>query len=323
MDKFEVKLDQAARAAWLSYVGGRTQDEIAAQLGVSRPGVQRLLALARQEGLVKVRVDHPIANCMALAEAIRDRFGLEFCDVAPADAGTSDSEARYLAVAAAERLSRYLDRSEPLTLSLGTGRSVRATVEALSRIDRPQHRFVSLVGNVARDGSANRYDGVMILADKTGGERFLLPAPVVAGSVSEKEALREQTLFRAITEVARQAEAAFVGVGRIDRQATLFQDHFISEAELDELISGGAVGELLGWPMNAQGELVDCSTSRRVTSLPLEMFLEQTLVALAGGRDKGPAILAALRGGWLKGLVTDEHAARFIVDTEMAARESA
>ncbi|CAN0516059.1 unnamed protein product, partial [Ectocarpus sp. 12 AP-2014] len=53
MDKFEVKLDQAARAAWMSYVGGMTQDEIACQLGVSRPGVQRLLALARQEGLVK------------------------------------------------------------------------------------------------------------------------------------------------------------------------------------------------------------------------------------------------------------------------------
>lgn len=322
MDKFEVKLDQAARAAWLSYVGGRTQDEIAAQLGVSRPGVQRLLALARQEGLVKVRIDHPIASCMALAEFIQDRFGLAFCDVAPVDASITSSGAAYLAVAAAERLSRYLDRTEPLTLSLSTGRSVRAMVEALSRIDRPQHRFVSLVGNVARDGSANRYDGVMILADKTGGERFLLPAPVVASSVAEKEALRDQRLFQAIVEVAKQAEAAFVGVGRIDRQATLFQDHFISEAELDELLSLEAVGELLGWPMNARGELIDCSPSRRVTSLPLEMLHEQTLVGLAGGRDKGPAILAALRGGWLNGLVTDEHAARYIVDVEMARCKS-
>ncbi len=323
VDKFEVKLDQAARAAWLSYIGGRTQDEIATQLGVSRPGVQRLLTLARQEGLVKVSVDHPIANCMALAEAIRDRFGLAFCDVAPADASDAASSARYLAVAAAERLSRYLDRTDPLTLSLGTGRSVRAMVEALGRIDRPQHRFVSLVGNVARDGSANRYDGVMVLADKTGGERFLLPAPVVADSVAEKTALCDQRLFQAVVDVARQAEVAFVGVGRIDRQATLFQDHFISEVELDELIAGGAVGELLGWPMNARGERVDCSTSQRITSLPLEMFREQTLVALAGGRDKGPAILAALRGGWLKGLVTDEHAARRIVDTEMASCEGA
>lgn len=314
VDKFEVKLDQAARAAWLSYVGGRTQDEIATQLGVSRPGVQRLLALARQEGLVKVHIDHPIANCMAMSQVIRERFGLEFCDVVPADPGAADSSAHYLAVAGAERLERYLDQAAPLTLSLGTGRSVRAMVEALSRIDRPQHRFVSLVGNVARDGSSNRYDGVMVLADKTGGERFLLPAPVVAGSVEEKQALLAQRLFHSVAEVAREAEAAFIGVGRIDRRATLFQDHFINEGELEELLDQQAVGELLGWPLNQAGEVVDCSITRRVTSLPLEMFRDQLLVALAGGRDKGPAILASLRGGWLKGLITDENAARHIID---------
>ncbi len=314
MDKFEVKLDQAARAAWMSFVGGMTQDEIAQQLGVSRPGVQRLLALARQEGLIKVHIDHPIASCMALAGAIRERFALDFCDVVPAEPGASDGAANYLAVAGAERIARLVERSEPLTLALGTGRSVRATVETLSRMERPQHRFVSLVGNVARDGSANRYDGVMVLADKTGGERFLLPAPVVAGSVEEKEAMQQQYLFRAITEVARRAEAGFIGIGKIDRQATLFQDHFITEEELEELLDLEAVGELLGWPMNARGELIDCSTSRRITSLPLEMLAGQSLVALAGGLDKAPAILAALRGGWLKGLVTDEVAARYITE---------
>lgn len=316
MDKFERKLDQAARAAWMSYVGGITQDEIAQQLGVSRPGVQRLLALARQEGLIKVRIDHPISACMTLAAAIRDRYGLDYCDVVPAEPDAPDGGAYYLAAAGAERLSRLVERSEPLTLSLGTGRSVRATVEAMSRYDRPQHRFVSLVGNVARDGSANRYDGVMVLADKTGGERFLLPTPVVADSVEEKQAMLGQRLFQAITEVARQAEAAFIGVGRIDRQATLFQDHFIDESDLEELLKLKAVGELLGWPMSRDGEVIDCSITRRVTSLPLAMLHEQPLVAIAGGREKGPALLAALRGGWLNGLITDETAARYI--TEMS-----
>lgn len=316
MDKFERKLDQAARAAWMSYVGGITQDEIALQLGVSRPGVQRLLALARQEGLIKVRIDHPISACMAMAAAIRDRYGLDYCDVVPAEPDAPDGAATYLATAGAERISRLVVRSEPLTLSLGTGRSIRATVEAMSRYDRPQHRFVSLVGNVARDGSANRYDGVMVLADKTGGERFLLPTPVVADSVEEKEAMRGQRLFQAIMAVAKQAETAFIGVGRIDPQATLFQDHFIDESDLEELLGLETVGELLGWPMNRDGEVIDCSITRRVTSLPLEMLRDQPLVAIAGGREKGPALLAALRGGWLNGLITDETAARYL--TEMS-----
>ncbi|WP_111494600.1 sugar-binding transcriptional regulator [Marinobacter bohaiensis] len=314
MDKFELRLDQAARAAWLSYVGGRTQDEIAAQLGVSRPGVQRLLALARQEGLVKVHIDHPISNCMILSQAIRDQFGLEFCDVVPSDPGEDHSSARYIAVAGCDRLSRYLERSDPLTLSLGSGRTVRAMVEAVSRMERPQHRFVSLVGNVARDGSSNRYDGVTALADKTASERFLLPAPVVAGSVEERDALLHQRLFHAIAQVAVEAEVGFIGVGPINRHATLFQDHFINEAELDELLGCNAVGELLGWPLDRQGHLVDCSITRRITSPALETLCKQRLVALAGGDEKGPAILAALRGRWIRGLITDETAARYVVE---------
>lgn len=314
MDKFEVKLDQAARAAWMSYVGGITQDEIAQQLGVSRPGVQRLLALARQEGLVKVHIDHPIAAYMAMGDAIREYFGLDFCDVVPAESEVPDGADHYLAVAGAERIARLVERQKPLTLALGTGRAVRATVEALSRVERPQHRFVSLVGNVARDGSSNRYDGVMVLADKTGGERFLLPAPVVASSVEEKTSMQEQRLFQAIFEVARDAEAGFIGIGKIDRQATLFQDHFISERELEELIALDAVGELLGWPLNASGQVIDCTVTQRVTSQPLSNLVQQSLVALSVGLEKAPAILAALRGGWIKGLVTDEVAARYIIE---------
>ena len=54
--KREEKLDLAARAAWLYYVAGNTQQEIAKKLQISRPVAQRLVALALQQGIVKVRV---------------------------------------------------------------------------------------------------------------------------------------------------------------------------------------------------------------------------------------------------------------------------
>ena len=219
MDKFEQRLEQAARAAWLSYVGGRTQDDIAVQLGVSRPGVQRLLSLARQERLVKISIDHPVASSMALSDTLVEHFGLSFCDVVPSDTQSPESIAEYLAVAGAERLAFYLGRQQPQTISLSTGRAVRAAVEALSRSERPQHRIVSLVGNVALDGSSNRYDGVMLLADKIGADRFLLPAPVVAASIEEKESLQGQNLVKAVFKVACEADVGMIGIGRRDAQA--------------------------------------------------------------------------------------------------------
>ena len=75
------RLDDAARAGWLYYVAGNTQDEIAQKLGVSRQTAQRLVAMAVAEKLVKVRLDHPIGRCMDLAEALRDRWSLRVAEV--------------------------------------------------------------------------------------------------------------------------------------------------------------------------------------------------------------------------------------------------
>ena len=79
------RLDDAARAGWLYYVAGNTQDEIARKLGVSRQSAQRLVSLAVSERLIKVRLDHPIANCMELSTRLTERFGLQSCEVVPSD----------------------------------------------------------------------------------------------------------------------------------------------------------------------------------------------------------------------------------------------
>ena len=84
------RLDDAARAGWLYYVAGNTQDEIARKLGVSRQTAQRLVAMAVSERLVKVRIDHPIGRCMDLSDALMETFGLRLCDVVPSDPDAPD-----------------------------------------------------------------------------------------------------------------------------------------------------------------------------------------------------------------------------------------
>ena len=68
------RLDLAARAAWLYYIKRRTQDEIAADLSVSRPNAQRLVALAISEGLIKFRLDHPLLKSLELVVRLLERF---------------------------------------------------------------------------------------------------------------------------------------------------------------------------------------------------------------------------------------------------------
>ena len=118
-DRDEARLDDAARAGWLYYVAGNTQDEIAHKLGISRQSAQRLVSLAVSKKLIKVRLDHPIASCMALAEALTKRYDLRYCDVVPSDP-SSTSTVLGVAEAAAAYLERILASPKPLVVALGT-----------------------------------------------------------------------------------------------------------------------------------------------------------------------------------------------------------
>src|SRR6201985_1572296 len=97
-----LRLDEAARAGWLYYVAGNTQDEIARKLGISRQSAQRLVSLAMTERLIKVRLDHPIARCMELSSALKQRYDLRYCEVSPSDPTSASSTLGISQIAAAE-----------------------------------------------------------------------------------------------------------------------------------------------------------------------------------------------------------------------------
>ncbi|MCB1417976.1 MAG: sugar-binding transcriptional regulator, partial [Notoacmeibacter sp.] len=257
------KLDDAARAGWLYYVAGNTQDQIAAKLGVSRQSAQRLVSLAMSEGLVKVRVDHPIAACMDLAGKLTSRFGLKWCEVAPSDPA-SQSATLGVAQACAAEMEKWLRKPEPVVMAVGTGRTMKAAVELLPPLDCPQHKVVSLTGNISPDGSAAFYNVVFTLADIVNVRSFPMPLPVIASSAEERAMLHAQKMIRPTLELAAAADITFLGIGELDETAPLFVDGFISRADLDELHAAGAVGEIVGWVYDAHGRMIAGSTNERV-----------------------------------------------------------
>ena len=306
------KLDDAARAGWLYYVAGNTQDQIAAKLGVSRQSAQRLVSLAVAEGLVKVRIDHPIALCMTLAQDLKERFGLRFSEVVPSDPG-SQSTTLGIAQSVAAEIERWLLRPEPIVLAMGTGRTLKAAVEQLPSIDCPQHKVVSLTGNIAPDGSAAYYNVVFTMADTVKSRSFPMPLPVIASSKVEREMLHAQAMIRPTLELAARSDVTFVGIGELGPTAPLFIDGFISGDELAELRKAGAVGEIVGWSFDAAGELVQGITNDRVASAPIPDRERSLVIAAAMGSAKLPAIAAAIEGRLVNGLITDETTAQALL----------
>ena len=89
----DIRLDQKVRAAWMYYVTGLNQSEIASQLGTSRPVVQRLIAAAKEEGIVSIGLHHPVAHCLNYAQLLQEKSQLSDCALVPVDTSESMLEA--------------------------------------------------------------------------------------------------------------------------------------------------------------------------------------------------------------------------------------
>ena len=287
------KLDEAARAGWMYYVGGKTQDEIAKTLKTSRQSAQRLVALSMSEGLVKVRLEHPIARCMELAQGIKKKFGLTFCEVVPSVDDDPNSTLG-LGQAGAAAIERALKFDAPQTIAFGTGRVLRACADELSILHCPQHKIVSLVGNIADNGEATRYDVAVHVADRVKAQHYPMPIPVIASSKLEREIWQQQQHISRIHTLAEQADISFVGIGNLGSASPLYKDGFIDDDQLATLAESGASGEIISWIFNEEGALISCDINERVTSFKLKATPEKPVVGVAAGDNKLHAIRGAL-----------------------------
>lgn len=302
------RLDDAARAGWLYYVAGNNQEQIARKLGVSRQTAQRLVSLSVSEGLIRVRLDHPIGRCMQLAERLTERYALEFAEIVPTDPEAPDA-LHGVAIAAAAQIERWLRRDQPIVMAIGTGRTLKAAIEQLTPMEASQHKIVSLTGSIAPDGSAAFYNVIFNIAETVKARSFPMPLPVIASSAAERDMLLSQPMIRETHGLASQANVTFVGIGDLGPDAPLVVDGFINAAELKLLQKAGAVGEIVGWAFDSQGRLLDGLTNDRVASAPLPSRESSTVVAIAVGERKMPGIRAALNRRLVNGLITDERTA--------------
>ncbi len=306
------RLDEAARAGWLYYIAGKTQEEIAMQLGVSRQSAQRLVSLAMSEGLIKVRLDHPIANCLELAERMKSAFGLDFVEVVPSDE-TSTSTTIGVAEAASAEIEKWLRSPTPIIMAMGTGRTLKAAIDLLPKMDCPHHRVVSLTGNISPDGSAAFYNVIFNLADKVKARSYPMPLPVFASSSEERDLLHNQPMIKTTLDLAAKANVTFLGIGDLSNEAPLYQDGFISDSELQVLKKNGGVAEIVGWSFDRDGRIIAGPTNDRVASAPIPSREKSLVIAIAKGAKKLPGISGAIRRRIINGLITDELTAEALL----------
>lgn len=323
------ELDELVRAAWLYYMAGHTQERTAEILGVSRVKAARLLAEAREAGIVKISVEHRLTAMAEVEERLRRRFGLTSCRVtpplstlaapvqaAPPDRAGGVAPSRHLAVenemarravgmTAARLLRERLQASNHPVVGLGWGRTTAAMVDQLSGVRKPEATFVSTMGSLTLNSAANLFEVVHRLAEKTGGEGHFLPVPFIANSVADRDTLMSQRVVREALALAARADFFLISLGECDENAFLFENRYLSAEELTQLRQAGAVGDTMGKFFDRGGRAVDTDLNHRTLAIDLRHLYEREVILLCAGRTKARAARGILRTGFVNGLIVD------------------
>ena len=97
-----------------------------------------------------------------------------------------------LGVAGAKFLQREIHSDENDLIGFGHGRTLASCVTHLPKLDAKNTQFVSLLGGLNKNFSANPHDVMHRLAEKTGADSFVMPVPFFANSREDRERRRER-----------------------------------------------------------------------------------------------------------------------------------
>jgi len=306
--------DLAARAAWLHFIGGLTQSEVARRLDVPMTRAHRYIARAQAEGLVRIFVDVSSSDCVVLETRLLERYGLGFCRVAMDVPETGPLPLKALSAAGGDYLMQVIPSGAHKVIGIGHGRTIAAAVDAMGRVPVEGVCFVSMLGGLTRSFAANPYDVIHRLARNTGADSYMLPAPMFADSARDKRVMTGQSGIAATMAMIGEASLAIVGIGEIDATADMSHNMAIDDpVAIADLRDRGARAEILGQFIDADGAVMRTEHDGRVMAPPLDSLRQCEVIAIAGGTGKKDAIKASLKSGLLSGLITDEATARAIV----------
>jgi DNA-binding transcriptional regulator LsrR (DeoR family) len=297
------------------YVERLTQTEIAERMNLSTPKVNRLLQQARELGYVSFVIRTPYQNLFDLESRLQAVFGLKEAIVIPAVGNSSSSMLNAIGHVAADFLLDQIRDGDVLAITPGT--AVQAVVQALDASRSYQIEIAPMLGAIQGDLESDMNYLAMNMGERLGAKAYQLHAPAFVDTREQGEVVRTMAPVKEILDIARKADIAILGVGTVDPEASRFvQFTALSAEDLNQIASGcGGVGEISAHVYDVEGRPCAKRYADRVIGLTLDEIKDIPYrIGVAAGAAKALPIYGALRGGYLHALVTDEAAARGVLD---------
>jgi lsr operon transcriptional repressor len=316
-----VSSDEAlqARVAWLYYQEGLTQAEIGQRLGLTRLRINRLLAEARAGGVVSIKLNSRFAGCVEVEARLRTECGLRDAVIVPTPED-ADLIALHLGQATGEYLSRFLDEHRVKALGVGWGATLRETIRYVRAGNHSELRVHSMMGGLTHGLEINTFEIASALARRLNAQCSYLAAPLYAGSARSRDTIVAQDVFRDTFERITTVDIAIASIGDLTRRSLLIRYGLPSDVTIQDLRARGAVGDILGTFLGANGRPIDHALNRRVIAPPVEALRDiGTVIVASGGQNKVPILAAILRARLASVLISDERSAAAAIELARAS----
>jgi DNA-binding transcriptional regulator LsrR (DeoR family) len=296
------------RIAWMYYVEGLTQNEIADRLGIGRVTVVRNINEAIKQREVKIWIEGEVSECFELEAELKQAFGFKEAVVVP-EPVNAENVRKSIGVAAGMFVSDTL--TDDMTVGVGWGATLYESLSTLAPRELENVQVISLLGGIVQARKFNPAEFAWQFARMMAADCYLFQAPAVVDSPETREALIERCGLKDIFRRAERLDMALLSVGTLAPSSTAFRFNLISDEERIEMMKLGAVGDLLFNFYDRDGNVVDHPVNKRVMSLPLDQLRGvPTRVIASGGNDKVDCLLGGIKLIDCNVLITNEATAR-------------
>ncbi|MEH3092192.1 MAG: sugar-binding transcriptional regulator [Agrobacterium cavarae] len=307
------------RAAWLYYNQGMTQKDVAEKLGISRSTVIRLLDEAMKRSDVQIWINEGIEDFVSLSIDLEKAYGLDEAVIIPTGSDKVGDIAKGVGLALGQFLSEVVP--DNATIGVGWGRTMTASLSSFRPPRRENCKVVSLLGGIVAVHQTNPLDYTWRLASALGAECYMFLAPLLVDSIETKRALIEKCGLSTLYALAENLDLAIVSCGDIGPHSTSLSEGFISKQTLDELVAAGCVCDTMFNFIDAEGRSVDHPINNHAMSIDLDTLKKAKHIVLAsGGAHRATAIRATIKRIGCNTLITDEAAARALMELAAAGK---
>lgn len=308
------KRDLMIKVAKMYYLDSMSQEQIAAEVHVSRPTVSRLLRASIKEGIVQIRIDDVSSHGLELSQQIKERFNIKHAIITPSGYTLEESKLN-VGRAGARYLEDRIAANSLIGISWGT-----TTHRVITQIHQDLAKKVDVmqlvggVGNKTRDTDANTM--ALTLAQALGGTGYLLQAPFIVQSKVLRDLLLDEPYLREYFAKTKDLDIAIVGLGSTDPELSAqFRSGHMTYEDVKRLRAKGVVGDLCGRYIDINGNECHTSIDERIIAISLKDLKHiPTVIGVAAGEQKKDIIGGALNGNYIDVLIIDEQAAHAVLD---------